>query len=57
MYEILRWMFDKFTKIRYNKKIKKKEGNAFCQSILEWQPFYVQVRCSGNRPLRFRESF
>ena len=23
MYEILRWMFDKFTKIRYNKKIKK----------------------------------
>ena len=24
MYEILRWMFDKFTKIRYNKKIKKK---------------------------------
>lgn len=28
MYEILRWMFDKFTKIRYNKKIKKKGGNA-----------------------------
>ena len=24
MYEILRWIFDKFTKIRYNKKIKKK---------------------------------